>query len=150
MPLINYKDIYKRALVRINDLDLANLMRDDFYDFLKEWLHSTASSPLFRNSFSTFELDDNIMTVNFILKRAVDDNYDINFVTDILAKGVIINYFPSRIDTSMEMAAVIGGKEEKKLTDHYSKKMERLHTLRTEWHRELTQHGYYFGSVGDT
>ena len=44
MPSINYETIYKRALTRINDLELATYTQDDFYEHLKEWLHTASSS----------------------------------------------------------------------------------------------------------
>lgn len=146
MPLINYQDIYKRALVRINDLGLARLQQEDFYDKLLLWMHSASATPYFRKKFSTFSLNDELMILNFELNNSVDESYDKNFVTDILAKGIIINYFPAKLETDEHLAVMIGGKEEKKLLDNYSGKRERLKTLETEFYRELTQHGYYFNS----
>lgn len=43
---------------------------------------------------------------------------------------------------------MIGGKEEKKLIDNYSKNMERLTQLKREWELELSRHTYYFGEYG--
>ena len=45
---------------------------------------------------------------------------------------------------------MIGGKEEKKLIDNYSKNMERLAELKREWELELTRHSYYFSENGGT
>lgn len=149
MPSITYESIYKRALMRINDLDLANYTQDDFYDYLREWLHTASSSTLLRQKFAEFSLDDEIMIVNFELKNSVDENYDIEFVTSILAKGVIINYFPSKLENTANLAVMIGGKEEKKLLGNYDKNMERLQKLERDFEREISRHGYYFGVNGD-
>ena len=54
MPSIKYEAIYKRALTRINDLELATYTQDDFYEYLKEWLHTTSSAPLLRKKFSKY------------------------------------------------------------------------------------------------
>lgn len=148
MLLINFEDIYKRALVRIDDLDLADLKRDDFYEYLKEWLHSSISNPFVRQKFNTFSIDDDMMRIRCDLNDSVDDTYDYNFVVDVLAKGIIINYFPSRIDTSIDMATAIGGKEEKVLNNKYKEKQERLNKLQNEFYKQLTQHGYYFTTYG--
>ena len=113
MPSINYEAIYKRALTRINDLELATYTQDDFYEHLKEWLHTASSSALLRKKFSKYSLDDELMTLTFELNNSVDEDYDKDFVMSILAKGVIINYFPSKLENMMNLATWIGGKEEK-------------------------------------
>ena len=98
MPSITYDSIYKRALSRITDLELATYTEEDFYDYMKEWLHSAASSTLLRKKFSKFSLDDEIMTLTFELSNSVDENYDSDFVISTLAKGLIINYFPQKLE----------------------------------------------------
>lgn len=150
MPSINYESIYQRALTMVNDLDLANYAQDDFYDTLREWLQTAASLPLLRKKFSEFSLDDEIMQLNFTLTNPVDEAYDINFVKTILAKGIIINYFPSKLENSKNLAVMVGGKEEKILLNTYSKNIERLNQLQHDWERELSRHSYYFGEYGDT
>jgi hypothetical protein len=150
MPSITYEQIYKRALTRINDLELAKYTQDDFYEIMKEWLHSAYSSIILRSKFSSFELDDETMKLTFTLTNSVDDNYDTDFVTSILAKGVILNYFPSKLETTMNLASFIGGKEEKISRQSYNQNMERLNNLQHEFERELTRHSYHFGSYGES
>lgn len=148
MPSLKYEDIYKRALTMINDLELATYTEEDFYSVLCEWLHTTSSFPLLRKKFSTYFFDDEIMNINFTLTNSVDDFYDSEFVKTILAKGIIINYFPSKLENTKNLATMIGGKEERKLIDNYSKNMERLTQLKREWELELSRHTYYFGEYG--
>lgn len=148
MPSLKYEDIYKRALTMINDLELATYTEEDFYSVLCEWLHTTSSFPLLRKKFSTYSFDDEIMNINFTLTNSVDDFYDSEFVKTILAKGIIINYFPSKLENTKNLATMIGDKEEKKLIDNYSKNMERLTQLKREWELELSRHTYYFGEYG--
>lgn len=148
MPLIEYDDVYKRALSRVNDLDLINMSEDDFYDFMKEWLHSAIAVPRLRKSFSSFSADDELATINFSLTNSIDTEYDKNFVINILAKGMIVNYLPSKIESTQNLAKIVGGKEEKILTDNYKTAQERLSQLDVEYKRELAQHTYYFGDYG--
>ena len=148
MPSLKYEDIYKRALTMINDLELATYTEEDFYSVLCEWLHTTSSFPLLRKKFNTYSFDDEIMNINFTLTNSVDDFYDSEFVKTILAKGIIINYFPSKLENTKNLATMIGGKEERKLIDNYSKNMERLTQLKREWELELSRHTYYFGEYG--
>jgi hypothetical protein len=148
MPSLNYEDIYKRALTMINDLELATYTEEDFYDTLHEWLHTTSSTPLLRKKFNSYSFDDVLEKVTFTLSNSVDDFYDSEFVKTILAKGIIISYFPSKLENTKNLATMIGGKEEKKLIDNYSKNMERLTQLKREWELELSRHTYYFGEYG--
>ena len=150
MTSIKYEAIYKRALTRINDLELATYTQDDFYEYLKEWLHTTSSAPLLRKKFSKYSLDDELMILTFELNNSVDEDYDKNFVTSILAKGVIINYFPSKLENMMNLATWIGGKEEKISRNNYNQNMERLDALNREFERELSRHTYYFSEYGGT
>lgn len=150
MPSISYEQIYKKALSMISDLELATYTEQDFYEILCKWLHTTSSTPLLRKKFSSYILDDEIMELTFTLKNSVDDYFDEDFVTTILAKGIIINYFPSKLERTENMARMIGGKEEKTMIDTYSKNMQRLATLQREWERELSRHTYYFGEYGGT
>ena len=148
MPSLKYEDVYKRALTMINDLELATYTEEDFYSILCEWLHTTSSLPLLRKKFSSYSVDDEIMELNFTLSNSVDDLYDSEFVKTILAKGIIISYFPSKLENTKNLATMIGDKEEKKLIDNYSKNMERLTQLKREWELELSRHTYYFGEYG--
>lgn len=150
MPSLNYETIYKKALSMINDIDLANYTKDDFYDTLCEWLHTASSLPLLRKKFTTYILKDEIMELNFTLTNSVDEFYDVEFVKTILAKGIIINYFPSKLEDSKNYATMIGGKEEKKLIDNYNRNIERLNQLQREWERDLSRHTYYFNEYGDS
>ena len=150
MPSLSYESIYKKALTMINDLELATYTEDDFYNILREWLQTTSSLPLLRKKFSSYSLDDEIMTLTFTLNNSVDDEFDKNFVKNILAKGIIINYFPSKLENTKNLATMIGGKEEKKLIDNYSKNIERLTQLEREWELDLSRHSYYFSEYGGT
>ena len=147
MPSIEYDDVYKRALAKINDLDLANYTEEDFREYMKEWLHSAISKPYSRKKFSNFSFDDDLEEINFSLADSVDDDYDSQFVISALAKGLIVNYLPSKLETTANLAIMIGGKEEKKLLDTYSKNIERLDKLRKEW--ELAINNINFNSTFD-
>ena len=65
MPSIEYDDVYKRALTKINDLDLANYTEEDFKEYMKEWLHSSISKPYLRKKFSSFSFNDDLEEINF-------------------------------------------------------------------------------------
>lgn len=148
MPTIKFETVYKKALMRIDDLDLASYTESDFREFLSSWLHSAMSEPYFRKKFTSFSVDDTLEEIIFTLEDSVDDSYDAEFVATNLAKGLIVNYFPSKLEATEHLAVMVGGKEEKKLIDNYSKKIERLESLKREYIRDLSRHSYYFGVYG--
>ena len=150
MPSIEYETIYKRSLSMIDDIDLASYTEDDFYDNLAEWLHTASGNPSLRKKFSSFSLDDEIMTLTFELANGVDTYFDTEFATTVLAKGLVICYFPHKLENTKNLAVMIGGKEEKRLIDNYSKNMERLNELKREYERDLSRHSYYFNGYGGT
>lgn len=149
MGSIEFDTIYSRALSRINDLKLAGYTESDFYEVMLEWLKSCSSSPRFRKLFSSFVIDEDTEEVTFSMNCEVDDAYDTEFVTTLLAKGIILNYLPSRLEDTVHLATMIGGTEEKKLLDNYKNNMERLNRLDREFHRDISRHTYYFGKYGD-
>lgn len=144
MPSIEYESIYNRALTRMEDEGLANLRQSDFYEYLKEWLVQSTGDPYFRKKFSSFELDDDIEELTFELNDHVDDNYDTIFVTNMLAKGLIVNYLPSKLEKSDFLNAIVYGGDEK-WKDNYKSAQTRLIRLQREFERDLCRHGYYFG-----
>lgn len=148
MPSISYDEIYEKALARIDDFKLAQFSQDDFYDAMCKWLHNAASSTLLRKKFNSFSLDDEIQTLDCQLADSVDDDYDKEFVTSILAKGLIINYLPTKIETTKNFELIVGTDKEKKILDNYKQNMERLEILERDFSRELSRHGYYFGNYG--
>ena len=148
MASIEFDTIYNRALSRINDLKLAAYTEEDFYEVMLEWLKSCSSSPRFRKLFSSFLVDEDAEEVSFKMNSEVDDSYDTEFVTTMLAKGIILNYLPSRLEDTVHLATMIGGTEEKKLLDNYKNNMERLNRLNREFNRDLARHTYYFGNYG--
>lgn len=149
MASIEFDDIYNRALSRINDLKLASYDETDFYDIMLEWLKSCSSSPRFRKLFSSFVVDEDEEVIEFEMSQSVDEGYDVDFVTTLLAKGIILNYLPSRLEDTVHLATMIGGTEEKKLLDNYKNNMERLNRLNREFNRDIARHSYYFGSYGE-
>ena len=144
MASIEFDTIYNRALSRINDLKLTSYTEEDFYEVMLEWLKSCSASPRFRKLFKTFSVDEDSEEVIFELNNSVDELYDSDFVTTLLAKGIIINYLPSRLEDTVHLATMIGGTEEKKLLDNYKNNMERLNRLSREFNREIARHSYYF------
>lgn len=148
MPSIEYESIYKRALSRLNDVSLSQYAKEDFYEALKEWLSSASSDPYLQRKFTKYVDDEDMEEIQFELENSVNEQYDINFVTNMLAQGLIVNYMPSKLEQASFLHAMVYGKEEK-WKDNYKNAQMRLDTLTAKYYRELSQHGYYFGKKGE-
>lgn len=143
MPTIDYESIYKRSLSRMKDTGLAQYDELDFYDILKEWLSSAMADPLLRKKFDKFINDEEEETIEFELAYKTDDMYDTTFVINILAQGLVLNYFAHKLEDDSYLNAIVYGKEEK-WKDNYKNAQARLEDLTRKYYRELSQHGYYF------
>ena len=87
----------------INDLEFATYTEGRFYDTLREWLHTTSSTHFSGRNSLRILFDDVSEDVKFTLLNSVDDFYDSEFVKTILAKGIIINYFPSKLENTKNL-----------------------------------------------
>lgn len=144
MPSIKYQDIYNKALLRIDDIKLAHMLKDDFYDSLKTWLHTFLSKPNFIKLFKDFSISDDIMEVSFELINSKNEWFDTEFVATILAKGLVISYFPMKLEQASYLNAMVYGGDEK-WKDNYKNAQARLRVLEKEVDIEISQHSYYFG-----
>lgn len=144
MPSLTHQDVYDKALMRIDDIKLANMLEEDFYSSLNVWIHTFISRPKFRKIFKSFNIDDDVEVIDFVLKNPIDDDFDSEFVASILAKGLILSYFPMKLEQSSYLNAMVYGGDEK-WKDNYKNAQVRLLTLEKEVDIELSQHTYYFG-----
>ena len=97
MPSLNYETIYKKALSMINDIDLANYTKDDFYDTLCEWLHTASSLPLLRKKFTTYILKDEIMELNFTLTKRTEGLISISNILLPFRANIFKDFFIKKI-----------------------------------------------------
>lgn len=71
------------------------------------------SDPYLQRKFIEFNDDEDMEEVSFELENSVNELYDVNFVTNILAQGLIVNYMPSKLEQTANLHAMVYGKEEK-------------------------------------
>lgn len=109
----SYDDIYSRFLGKITDYNFANLSADDAYEKMHDWLNSIAADPSVRKIFSSFTIDDEIMTITFELTRSFDETFGKLYVDELFAKGMVISWLEPKVQSSPNFDFMIPGKESK-------------------------------------
>ena len=139
---MTYEEIYSRFYLKETDPSLFKLSKEDAYERMCGWLHSVAAIPHVRQCFSTLTLDDELNELTFELKRSVDKSSDYDFVKELFAQGMVIAWMRPHIDKTINLAAVIGGKEEKSMLNNYKSNIARLETLEKNFKKFIRDRGY--------
>lgn len=110
---LSYDSIFNYFLGYITDHKMLLMETQDVSDLMVEWLHKTLSKPNLRRLFSSISRDDEIQIIEFELFVETDEDQDIDFVTDILAKGMVIEWLHPQVKNKLLTEQFFGGKEQK-------------------------------------
>lgn len=142
---MTYEEIYSQFYTKnIDPTFFKKYSKEEAYDLMKNWLHSLAGTPYIRKCFSSITLDDNVLELTFQLNKSIDDETDNNFIKDVFAQGMVILWEQQQIDKITNMAAVLGGKEEKSLLNNYKNNMTRVKTLEVNLRKFIRDYGYIY------
>ncbi len=142
---MTYEEIYSQFYSKQADPTFfKKYSKEEAYDLMKNWLHSLVGTPYIRKCFSSITLDDNILELTFKLNLSIDDESDNYFVKDVFAQGMVICWEQQQIDKITNMAAVLGGKEEKSLLNNYKNNMTRVKTLEVNLRKFIRDYGYVY------
>ena len=145
---MNYEEIFSQFYLKITDPSLFKLTKEDAYEKMKGWLHSTASESHVRSKFSTLTLNDDIEELTFTLINPIDESSDKDFVKEVFAQGMVICWMRKQIEKNVNTAAVIGGKEEKVLLNNYQPNIERADSLEIKLKKFIRNYGYLNNNLG--
>ena len=142
---MTYEEIYSQFYSKETDPTFfKKYSRDEAYELMRNWLHSIVAVPYIRKCFSTITLDDEVLELTFELKNSIDEDSDNYFVKDIFAQGLVICWMQQQIDTAVNLASVIGGKEEKSILNNYKNNIARLKELKIELRKTIRDYGYIY------
>ena len=144
--LLPYETVFSRTRGRINDPKELSLSENDLLEIYTERLHNVIGKPRVRRLFSSIVMDDEIQQIDFTLNNSVDEDSDIDFVTDLLILGMTIEWLQPQVDSILHTSVMIGGKEEKKLLDNHSNMIKRLDSMKTELNKMIRDYGYMYNS----
>lgn len=114
MASLLYDDINSALLRKVNDYDFLKYSVDDVTAQLTEYLHSAISKPYCRRMFSSVEMDDEIMEMTYGLKQATDETQDRDFVIEMLALGMLIEWIEPLLNSKLTMQQMITSNKESK------------------------------------
>ena len=140
---MNYEEIFSQFYLKETDPSLFKLSKEDAYEQMKGWMHSIASIPQVRKSFSKLTLNDDIEELTFELVNSVDEDSDKDFVKEVFAQGMVICWMRPQIERNTNLAILVGGKEEKAMLNNYKPNKERLETLEKNFKKFIRDYGYF-------
>lgn len=151
MTSLNYNTIYSRLFSKIEAYDFIELSEDDLNDFMCNWLHSASANPYVRRLFKTFNLDDEIQEVSYEMKYSVDEFSDTEFITEILALGVVVAWLEPKINSINNIAQMFGSKEEKfySQSQHIFELRSLVNDAKKQQRRMIADRGYAWNSYLD-
>lgn len=144
---MTYEEIYSRSYMKKYDPKFYE-NKDFAYETMKEWLHEIVSLPYVRNVFSSIYLDDEIEELTFTLVNPVDETSDNEFVKKLFSDGFVICWMRPQVDSMLNLAFVIGGKDEKKIQSNYKITIDRLDSLEKKLKKFVRDYGYQNGTIG--
>lgn len=139
---MDYETIYNKFLSKIDDPKLLSYEDYVLYEILEDYLTSTLAIPYVRKLFKTISLNENLEIFTYTLNVNIDDYSDTAFILEVLAKGMVIQWMTQKIDTSLSLATMVGGKEEKMLRNEYRANKERLRELNVELKKFIRDSNY--------
>lgn len=144
---MKYEEIYSRSYMKKYDPSFYD-DKQFAYDTMKEWLHEIVAFPYVRKIFASIVLDDVLEELTFELVNSVDEESDNDFVIKLFTDGFVICWMRPKVDTAINLATVIGGKDEKKILSNYQANIDRLDSLEIKLKKYIRDYGYVNGTYG--
>ena len=142
MLSIDFETVFSWARGLITDPNLLRLEDLERDELQTEWLMRSLSDPRITNLFSYFVVNDEEMNFQIELKNPSNAYADKLYVIELLATGMAIAWLQPQVDSVLNVAPMIGGKEEKKLLDNHNYSIERLKSLKIQQHKMIRDRGY--------
>ena len=144
---MKYEEIYSRSYMKKYD-PIFYENKEFAYDTMTDWLHETVAFPYVRKIFASIVLDDVLEELTFELVNSVDEESDNDFVIKLFTDGFVICWMRPKVDTAINLATVIGGKDEKKILSNYQANIDRLDSLEIKLKKYIRDYGYVNGTYG--
>ena len=152
---MTYEEIYSSFYLKETDPDLFKLSKEDAYEKMRGWLHAVAATPYVRKRFSTLILNDELYELTFELVDSIDETddkkSDKEFVKEVFAQGMVISWMRPQIERNINLAVMMGTKEEKMMLNNYKHNIARLEALERDLKKFIRDYGYFNNSyIGES
>lgn len=152
MGSLEYEDLFSFFLGYVTDVYPEDIDEDDLYEVWGEYLHKAVSKTYIRRLFSSISVDDDDETVDFELKKKTDDSQDEDFVKDILAKAMVVEWLQPQVKSKLNTMQLITGKHDQTFysqSAHISELRALLDDTKTEVRQEIRDRGFVYNSYLD-
>lgn len=140
--MLSYEKIFSRVRGKIDDPRELSFEESILNEIYVERLHNSLGNPRIRNLFESIQLDDENQEMSYKLRNSIDDFSDDEFIIELLAIGMMIEWLEPKVTSVKYTAPMIGGKEEKKVLDNHKNMIERLDKLKNEQKLLIRDYGY--------
>lgn len=143
MASITYDEIFSNFFLQAEAYDIL-VMDDQTVDQVQcGWLHLSVNSYV-RRLFSELTFDDENREITFTMSYPIDDATDLEFVSTIQGKGMLIQWLTPKVNSFNLTSQVFGSKEEKYFSQaaHLEQLRELLKRLQYEQRAEIRDRGY--------
>jgi hypothetical protein len=86
--------------------------------------------------------------LTFTLVNSVDEDSDNEFVKKLFSDGFVICWMRPQVDSVVNLAVVIVGKDEKRAQSNYKIMIDRLDSLERKLKKYIRDYGYFNGFSG--
>lgn len=144
MASSEFENIRNLFLGKIKDPELAAKAEAEANIYMNEWLVVTASDPFLRSLFAELEIDEDMEEISFQLSRPIDDGYDMRFVNNLFALGMVYEWLRPQYENRLLTAQMFTGKEAQFYSQsaHMKEMNELFHKAESELSKYRTKHGY--------
>ncbi len=152
MPSLNYEEIYSKFRLKAEAYDILQYREDDVNAvFFKDWLHSSANKPYIRRLFSELKFGDSVQELTYTMKYSIDNEFDKEFITDLLGIGLVIEWITPKINSLNNIQQMYGSSEEKffSQTNHLNGLKDLKKSLLKEQKDLIKNRGYIWNSYLD-
>lgn len=116
MLSIDYDSIFSDFLGNFTDYDFAQQDITNANLQMGEWLHKALAKPHLTRLFSSVILNDEIQIITVELVHMTDkddESKDKDFVCDVIAKGMVVEWLRPQVNTHEAIRQFFGGSEQK-------------------------------------
>ena len=148
MITMEFDEVFSIFHNKIDAYDFLELTDEEIETFESEWLRSAASKPYVRRLFSTFTFDGDGEILECEMGYVTDDDADKDFVTEVLALGMCIEWLSPKVNSLTHIYQTYGSKDERWFAE--SSHMKEIRALRDSWKVEqrklIRDRGYLYNS----
>lgn len=144
-----YTEIYSRFMLKIRDYEFANLDEPNMTQQMLDWLRSALSQPYIFRIFGDFAADDEIAEMEYTLTSSVNEYADQNFVEELLAYQMVVEWVTPRVQTTTLLAQMVTNSKESRFfaqANHLAQLRELKSDSENKVRGMLRDRGYIYNS----